>query len=42
MEDIRMHEARGMPSALAKTLIMNREFFPGRSTIVIIREAIGF
>jgi L-lactate utilization protein LutC len=42
LEDARMHEAMKMPSALAKILIVNKELFPGRSTIVIVREAVGF
>lgn len=42
LEDVRMHEAAGMPSSLSKILIVNREPFPGRTTIVIVREAIGF
>ncbi len=42
MEDTRMHEAVNMPSNLAKILIINRELFPNRSTVVIIRETIGF
>ncbi|HEV2390156.1 MAG TPA: LUD domain-containing protein [Nitrososphaerales archaeon] len=42
LEDARMHEAMNIPSALAKILIVNREFIPGRVTIVLIRESIGF
>jgi hypothetical protein len=42
LEDVRMHEAMNMPSSLAKILIVNKELFPGRSTIVIVREPIGF
>jgi LUD domain len=41
LEDIRMHKAFGRGSLLAKVLIMNAER-PGRITIVLIREAIGF
>jgi LUD domain len=42
LEDARMHEAMNRPSSLAKILIVNKELFPGRSTIVIVREPIGF
>jgi hypothetical protein len=42
MEDARMHETMNLPSGLAKILIVNREIFPGRTTIVIVRETIGF
>jgi acyl-CoA hydrolase len=42
LEDVRMHETMNMPSSLAKILIVNKEIFPGRSTIVIVREPIGF
>jgi len=40
-EDIRARAKYGMPSALLKTLIVNGDM-PGRSTIVLIREPIGF
>lgn len=33
---------RGMDSFMGKTLILEREFMPGRATVVLIREAIGF
>ncbi|HYB04044.1 MAG TPA: LUD domain-containing protein, partial [Nitrososphaerales archaeon] len=41
LEDIRMHEAFGRGSFLAKVLMVNGER-PGRITIVLIRQAIGF
>jgi acyl-CoA hydrolase len=41
-EDARMHEAMNRPSTLAKILIVNREVFPERTTVVIVREAVGF
>jgi len=31
-----------MPSGLAKILIVNKEIIPGRITIVLVRESIGF
>ncbi len=42
LEDARMREAWNMPSSLAKILIVNREIIPGRITIVLVREPIGF
>lgn len=42
LEDIRARKAYGMPSTLAKILIINSDFPLGRSTVVLIREAIGF
>ena len=40
-EDIRAREKYGMPSALLKILTINGDF-PGRSTVVLVREPIGF
>ncbi len=40
-EDARLRETYGMPSALLKILIVNGDK-PGRSTVVLIREPIGF
>jgi hypothetical protein len=37
-----MHEVRNLPSGLAKILIVNKEIVPGRITIVIVREPVGF
>jgi hypothetical protein len=31
-----------LPSGLSKILIVNREIFTGRITIVIVRESVGF
>ena len=41
LEDTRMHEMRNIGSHLAKILIMNA-YRPDRTTIILIREAIGF
>ena len=41
-EDIRARVAYGSPSALAKILIVNADWPAGRSTVVLIREPIGF
>jgi acyl-CoA hydrolase len=40
-EDIRAREKYGMPSALLKILIVNGDW-PGRTTVVLVREPIGF
>jgi len=42
LEDARAQEAYGFHSAVAKILILNREFFPGRVDVVLIKESIGF
>jgi acyl-CoA hydrolase len=42
MEDIRTREKYGMTSTLAKILILNSDWPAGRSTVVLIREPIGF
>lgn len=41
-EDTRMRERYNMPSALLKILVMNGDWPAGRSTVVLIREPIGF
>jgi hypothetical protein len=40
-EDIRAREKYGMPSALLKVLTVNGDW-PGRSTVVLVREPVGF
>lgn len=40
-EDIRAREKYGMPSALLKVLTVNGDW-PGRVTVVLVREPIGF
>ncbi|WP_067177230.1 LUD domain-containing protein [Microtetraspora niveoalba] len=41
-EDARAREAYGTPALLSKILIIDKEMFPGRGTVVLIREPIGF
>lgn len=41
-EDNRARERYGMPSALLKVLIVNGDLPAGRSTVVLVREPIGF
>lgn len=42
LEDARLLAAFGMHSAVGKTLIVNREVVPGRITIVLVKEELGF
>jgi acyl-CoA hydrolase len=41
-EDGRARSAYGIPSAANKTLIVDGEATPGRITVVLVREALGF
>jgi len=42
LEDERLLKAMGIHSAVGKTLIVNREVAPGRITIVLVKEELGF
>jgi hypothetical protein len=42
LETIRSLEAYGVPSAINRLLILNAEYQPGRGTVLLLREAIGF
>ena len=42
LEDVRAMEAYGIHSSINKVLIINREFVPGRITVVLVDEALGF
>jgi len=42
LENERSLKAYGMPSEVAKLLIVNREVFPGRTTLILVREALGY
>ena len=42
LESARAQEAYGQPSAINRLLILNPEPHPGRGTILLLREAIGF
>jgi acyl-CoA hydrolase len=42
LEDARAFEAYGIHSAVNKLLIINREITPGRITVVLIDEVVGF
>jgi hypothetical protein len=42
LESARTQAAYGWPSAINRLLILNAEFQPGRGTVLLLREAIGF
>jgi hypothetical protein len=42
LEDARARAAYGRPSAINKLLVVNAEPFPGRSIVLLLRQAIGF
>jgi L-lactate utilization protein LutC len=42
LEDARARAAYGRPSAVNKILVINGEPFRGRSTVLLLRQAIGF
>ena len=42
LEDARAQAAYGIRSGVNKILIINREIFPGRITVVLVNEVLGF
>lgn len=42
LENVRAQAVYGKPSHINRLLIMNAEPFPGRATVILLREAIGF
>jgi hypothetical protein len=42
LESARAQAAYGYPSAVSRLLILNAEPYPGRGTVLLLREAIGF
>ena len=42
LENVRSLEIYGVPSAINRLLILNAEYVPGRGTVLLLREAIGF
>ena len=42
LESARAQAAYGQPSAINRLLILNAEPYPGRGTVLLLREAIGF
>ena len=41
-EDERAREAYGMGSGVNKVLVVNREFMPGRITVILVKQELGF
>jgi hypothetical protein len=42
LESARAQAAYGQPSAINRLLILSAELYPGRGTVLLLREAIGF
>ena len=42
LESARTLELHGWPSAVSRLLVLNREPYPGRGFVLLLREAIGF
>jgi len=42
LEDARAFKAFGMHSEINKLLIVNKEFMPGRTTMILVKENLGF
>lgn len=42
LESARTQELHGWPSAVSRLLVLNAEPHPGRGTVLLLREAIGF
>jgi hypothetical protein len=42
LESARAQAVYGQPSAVNRLLILNAELYPGRGTVLLLREAIGF
>jgi len=42
LEDARAREAYGMGSSINKLLVVNTEITPGRTTVILVRESLGF
>jgi len=40
-EDARLREQMGIGTAITRTLIIERDFRPGRTTIILVREPVG-
>jgi hypothetical protein len=42
LESARAQRVYGRPSAINRLLVLNAEPYPGRVTVLLLREAIGF
>jgi hypothetical protein len=41
-EDARLREQMGIGTKLTRILILERDYSPGRTTVVLVREPVGF
>jgi len=42
LEDARLRSTLGMPSAVGKVLVVNREILPGRMTVILVKEELVY
>jgi hypothetical protein len=42
LEDARAFKAYGMHSSVNKLLVVHKEFMPGRTTVILVKESLGF
>jgi L-lactate utilization protein LutC len=42
LEDVHMHQLYDVGTAVSKVLIVNREIRPGRTTMIIVKEELGY
>ena len=42
LEDARLRSTLGMPSAVGKILVVNREVISGRTTVILVKQELGF
>jgi hypothetical protein len=42
LEDARLRATLGMPSAVGKVLVVNREVVPDRTTVILVKEELGY
>lgn len=42
LENVRAQKVYGMPSMLGKTIIIENEMFSGRTTLILVKESLGF
>ena len=40
-EDARLREAMGVGTKITRTLILDQDYSPGRTTVILVREPIG-
>jgi hypothetical protein len=40
-EDARLRETLGIGTMITRTLIIERDYYPGRTTVILVRDPIG-